>query len=57
MKTRTLVFLFLGLYIFSPTLYTWMINPQGAWYRPFIIWAAVIVVAFFLQTRPSSNDI
>ncbi|MGH1470905.1 MAG: hypothetical protein ACRBCS_06905 [Cellvibrionaceae bacterium] len=55
MKTRSLVFLFLGLYIFSPTFYTWMINPNGSWYRPFIIWAVVIVIAFVLQSKTNKT--
>lgn len=48
---RLVILLLLIAYIFSPTLFTWVINPEGAWYRPYIIWALVIVVAFSMQLR------
>lgn len=54
---RLVILLLLIAYIFSPTLFTWIINPEGAWYRPYIIWALVIVIAFVIQMRkkPSIN--
>jgi len=52
---RLLILLLLIIYIFSPTIYAWVINPEGAWYRPFIIWAGLIVAAYTLQGR-SQND-
>jgi len=57
MQTRPLILFILGLYIFSPTLFTWMVNPNGAWYRPYIIWVVVIVIAYFLQSRTTPNDL
>lgn len=45
------ILLLLIAYIFSPTLFTWVINPEGAWYRPYIIWALIIVIAFVMQLR------
>lgn len=57
MRTRPLILLILAVYIFSPTLFTWMVHPNGAWYRPYIIWAGVIVIAFLFQTRSRSNGI
>lgn len=56
MKTRPLILLLLVLYIFSPTLFNWVINPNGAWYRPYIIWVIVIVIAYILQERARPND-
>ncbi|MGQ9425779.1 hypothetical protein ACXYTJ_08935 [Gilvimarinus sp. F26214L] len=56
MKTRPLILLLLVLYIFSPTLFNWVINPNGAWYRPYIIWVIVIVIAYILQERTRPND-
>jgi hypothetical protein len=38
-------------YIFSPSLFNWIINPEGAWYRPYLAWVAVIVIAFVMQIR------
>lgn len=57
MKTRPLILLMLALYIFSPTLFTWMIDPNGAWYRPYLIWIAAIIVAYYFQTRQKNNDL
>lgn len=48
---RLVILLLLIAYIFSPTLFTWIINPEGAWYRPYIIWGLVIVLAFIVQLR------
>ncbi|WP_179957784.1 hypothetical protein [Exilibacterium tricleocarpae] len=54
---RPLMFLLLVLYVFSPTLFNWMINPDGAWYRPYIIWMLVIVIAYVIQNRRQRHDI
>lgn len=55
-KQRPLLLLVLVAYIFSPTLYAWVINPAGAWYKPYIIWAVVIVIAYIMQNRSKSHD-
>ena len=52
---RLVILLLLIAYIFSPTLFSWMINPEGAWYRPYIIWVLVIVVAFLMQLRKKTG--
>ena len=54
MKTRPLILLLMALYVVSPSLFSWMINPNGSWYRPYIIWILVIVLAFYLQERRES---
>lgn len=46
---RLIILLLLVAYIFSPTLFGWVINPQGSWYRPFILWVLVIAIAYFVQ--------
>lgn len=56
-KQRLLVLFLLIAYIFSPTLFTWMINPEGSWYRPYIIWIMLIIAAFVLHKRQDSNDL
>jgi len=48
---RLVILLLLIGYIFSPTLFTWIINPEGAWYRPYIIWMLVIAIALVMQLR------
>ncbi|AFU98650.1 hypothetical protein [Simiduia agarivorans] len=47
---RLIILLLLVAYIFSPTLFGWVINPEGSWYRPFIIWVLIIVIAYFIQS-------
>jgi len=48
---RLVILLLLVAYIFSPSLFNWIINPEGAWYRPYIVWVAVIVIAFIMELR------
>jgi hypothetical protein len=48
---RLVILLLLVAYIFSPSLFNWILEPQGAWYRPYIVWVGVIVVAFIMQFR------
>ncbi|HSC67660.1 MAG TPA: hypothetical protein VLC79_08215 [Cellvibrio sp.] len=48
---RLVILLLLVAYIFSPSLFNWIINPEGAWYRPYIVWVVVIVIAFVMQIR------
>lgn len=52
---RLVILLLLIAYIFSPTLFSWIINPEGAWYRPYLIWVLVIAIAFALQIRRKKN--
>lgn len=54
---RLLILLLLVTYVFSPTIYDWAINPEGAWYRPFIIWALLIVAAYLFQGRSNRNEL
>ncbi|NIB42902.1 hypothetical protein HBA55_25065 [Pseudomaricurvus alkylphenolicus] len=58
MNNQRLLILFLLIaYIFSPTLFTWVVNPEGAWYRPYILWAILILAAFIFQRRSNSDDL
>lgn len=58
MSNRTLLILLaLVGYVFSPTIFTWMINPSGAWYRPFILWLVLILLAIIVQSRRKSDEL
>lgn len=58
MTNRTLLILLLLVgYVFSPTVFTWMINPSGAWYRPFILWFVLILLALIIQLRRKFDDV
>lgn len=48
---RLIILLLLIAYLFSPSLFTWIISPTGAWYRPYIFWIAVVFVTFVYQMR------
>ena len=54
---RLLTLLLLIAYIFLPTLLAWMTNPEGAWYRPYIIWVMLIVAAFVYQRRTRHDEL
>lgn len=58
MSNRTLLILLVLVgYVFSPTVFTWMINPDGAWYRPFILWIALILLAVIVQMRRKNDEL
>ena len=46
---RFLLFTLLIAYIFMPTLFNWVIAPEGTWYKPFIVWVLIIIGAYLLQ--------
>lgn len=48
---RLVILLLLVAYIFSPSLFDWIVDPEGTWYRPYIAWLVVIVIAFIMQVR------
>jgi hypothetical protein len=54
--SRSIMLLILAAYVFSPTAFGWMIDPGGAWFRPYIIWAGVVLATFLLQPRTPDND-
>ena len=56
-RQRPLLLLVLVGYIFSPTLYGWVIDPAGVWYKPYIIWAMVVVAAYIVQSRRKQHDL
>ena len=56
-KQRPIILIVLLLYILTPGLLQWITDPEGAWYRPFIVWLSVIAIAFIVQVREESNDL
>jgi hypothetical protein len=47
---RGLLLLIVTVFILSPFISNWLIQSPTAWYRPFIAWFALIVVAYFAQS-------
>jgi len=44
--SRSIMLLILAAYVFAPTAFGWMIDPGGAWFRPYIIWAGIVLATF-----------
>jgi hypothetical protein len=56
---RLIILLLLITYLFSPSLFTWLFNAGGVWYRPYIVWMAVVLVTFLFQAlrkKPRNLD-
>ncbi len=53
---RLVFLLVLGIYVFSPTIIDWWIAPGSAWYRPYVIWAVLIAMSVWLESRRSPNE-
>jgi Kef-type K+ transport system membrane component KefB len=51
-----LILLLLVAYIFLPPLLRWVTDASSGWYKPFIVWMAVILGAYLMQRRSAKND-
>ncbi|MDX5298706.1 MAG: hypothetical protein LPK85_07120 [Gammaproteobacteria bacterium] len=54
---RLIFLLVLAIYIFSPTIMDWWIQPGSLWYRPFLIWLALVGLAMWLEYRGNPDDL
>lgn len=54
-RQSPLLLLLLIAFAFSPTVLSWILSTDGAWYRPYIIWLVIIVIAFFIQRALVKN--
>ncbi|TKV89065.1 NarK/NasA family nitrate transporter [Pseudomonas aeruginosa] len=45
------------IYLFSPAIMDWWIDPNGAWYRPYLLWLILIVVTFILQSQRDADEL
>lgn len=45
-----------GLYLFSPTIMDWWIEPGGAWYKPYLLWLILIVITLILQSERDADQ-
>ncbi|BFM06060.1 hypothetical protein [Halioxenophilus aromaticivorans] len=41
---------------FSPSVLDWMLDPKGAWFRPFLVWLVVIAIALGVQLKGRKHD-
>lgn len=54
---RLVFLLVLAIYIFSPVIMDWWIEPGSVWYRPFLLWFGVIALSFWLDMRRNANEL
>lgn len=54
---RLVLLLVVGIYLFSPAIMDWWIDPNGAWYRPYLLWLILIVVTFILQSQRDADEL
>jgi hypothetical protein len=52
---RLVSVLIIGAYLLSPAIIDNWINPETDWYRPYILWALLIILAAWLE-RQGRND-
>jgi len=53
---KTVVAIIFAGYLLAPFIYSWMSEPNGSWYRPFIVWGVAILLLSFVSRR-GSNDV
>jgi hypothetical protein len=56
---RLIIMLLLISYLFSPSLFNWIVSAEGVWYRPYIFWITIVFVTFLFQTlrkKPHNLD-
>jgi hypothetical protein len=53
---RLVFLLVLAVYIFSPNILDWLIEPGRAWYTPFFGWAGLIAIGYWLEWRRNPDE-
>jgi hypothetical protein len=54
-QQRPVLLLVFLAFMLSPSIISWAINPQPIWYKPFLLWALVVLVAYFIQRHKKSS--
>ena len=54
---RLVLLLVIGIYLFSPAIMDWWIEPQGAWYRPYVLWLILIITGIVLQSPKDVDEL
>ena len=53
---RNLLFILAIAVMFIPTAQEWITSDRTAWYRPYLIWVAVIALAWWNQRKSYGDD-
>lgn len=57
MNRQTPFFLiFLLAYIFFPSLFSWIIDAHHLWYKPYLVWLLIIVLAYAISVRKDRHE-
>ncbi|MBX2857375.1 MAG: hypothetical protein KTR17_01830 [Cellvibrionaceae bacterium] len=56
-KQQPVLLFLLVVYVLFPSLVDWIIDAEAGWYRPYIFWSGLVIVAYILQRRDSSHDL
>ena len=54
---RLLLVLSGGLFLFSPNIMDWWIEPGGAWYKPYLLWLILIVITLITQSDQDADQL
>ncbi len=54
---RTLLLLLAIAVVFIPTAQEWVISGGTAWYRPYLVWLVIIVLAWWNQRKSYGDDL
>jgi hypothetical protein len=54
---RLVLCLVVGIYLLSPVIMDWWIDPSGAWYRPYVLWLLLVIAAFFLSSQRDADEL
>ncbi|ARU58594.1 membrane protein [Oleiphilus messinensis] len=54
---RLVFLLILSIYVFSPVIMDWWIDPGSSWYRPYLIWLFIIGLSYWLEQRRDKHEL
>lgn len=53
----SLILLLTVFFLFTPSLEQWLLNGSIAWYRPHLIWLAVVIFVYINQQDASRDEL
>ena len=56
-QQRPVLLLVFLAFMLSPSIIGWAINPQPIWYKPFLLWALVVLAAYLIQRHKNPHDL
>jgi hypothetical protein len=52
----TLLLLLALTFVFAPTLQEWVLSGDSAWYRPYLVWIALIAFIYWSQRGKAGDE-